>query len=105
METEQRRLLNLILTEPSRLRETGRALVVRAFYPSVERRAVDRIVQRSQPTVACRSIIPPTIRDLGYRSEDNYAKKKGMKRYREELNDRPVLRRKQHRVSLKPRHS
>ena len=49
-------------------------------------------MQRSQSTLPCRSIIPPSIQDLGNRSEDNNAEKKGMKRYREELKDRLVLR-------------
>lgn len=101
METKKRRLSDLSLTDTSQRQEPRRARAVIAFYPSVERRAVDLIVQRSQPALACRSIIPSTIRDLGNRSEDNNAKKKGMKRDREELNDCPVLRSNQHRVSLK----
>ena len=105
METEQRRLLDLRLTETSRRKERPRARAVIRFYPSVERPAVNLIVQRSQPTRLRRSIIPTTIRDLRNRSEDNNPKKKAMKRYREELNDRPVLRKKQHQFSLKTCHS
>ena len=104
-ETEQRRLLDLRLTETSRRKERPRARAVIRFYPSVERPAVNLIVQRSQPTLAYRSIFPFSLRGLRNRSEDNNAKQKGMKRYREELNDRPVLRRKQHQFSLKPCHS
>ena len=102
METDQRRLLDLSLTKTSRRKERPRARPIIMFYPSVERPAVNLIVQRSQPTRVRRSIFPLSLRDLGNRSEDNNAKKKGMKRYREELNDRPVLRSNQHRVSLKP---
>ena len=105
METEQRRLLDLSLTETSRRKDRPRARAIIRFYPSVELPAVNLIVQCSQPTRLCRSIIPISVRDLGNRGEDNNAEKKGMKRYREELNDRPVLRRKQHRVSLKPCHT
>jgi len=105
METDQRRLLDLSLTKTSRRKKRPRARAIIRFYPSVERPAVDLIVQRSQPTRLRRSIIPFSIRDLRNRSEDNNAKKKAMKRYREELNDRPVLRGNQHRVSLKPCHS
>lgn len=78
METEALRSLDLSLTGTSQGRETHRALTVITFYPSVERRAVDLIVQRSQPTRMRRSIIPLSIRDLGNRSEDNNAEKKGM---------------------------
>ncbi len=105
IETEPRRLLDLGLTETSQRQETGWVLVVIAFYPSVECRAVDRIVQRSQPTLSYRSIIPRSIRDLRNRSEDNDAEKKGMQRYRAELNGRPARRKRQHRVSLKPGNS
>ena len=84
-------MLGLGLIQSSQRQETSWVLVVIAFYPSVERRAVDRIVQRSQPTLSYRSIIPRSIRDLGNRSEDNYAEKKAMQGHREKLNDRPVL--------------
>lgn len=102
IETDPRRLLDLVLAESSQRQETGWALVVKAFYPSVKGRTIDRFVQRGQLTLPCRPIIPRSIRVLRDRSEDNKAKKKAMQRYREELNDRPVLRRKQHRVCLRP---
>jgi hypothetical protein len=105
METDPRRLLGLGLIQSSQRQETSWGLVVIAFYPSVECRAVDRIVQRSQPTLSYRSIIPRSIRDLRNRSKDNNAEKKGMQRYRAELNGRPARRKRQHRVSLKPGNS
>jgi len=61
---DPRRLLDLGLTKTSQRQKTRRALVVKTFYPAVERRAVDLTVQRNQPTFACRSIIPASIRDL-----------------------------------------
>ena len=88
-ETDPRRLLDLGLIQSSQRQETGWVLVVIAFYPSVECRAVDRIVQRSQPTLSYRSIIPRSIRDLRNRSKDNYAEKKAMQRYRAELRRSP----------------
>ena len=58
---DPRRLLDLGLTKTSQRPKTRRALVVTTFYPAVERRAVDLIVQRNQPTFACRSILTGSI--------------------------------------------
>jgi len=99
---DPRRLSDLRVTEATQCQETGWALVVKAFYSSVESRAVDLIVQRNQPTFTYRSIISGSIRDLRNRSEDNNAEKKGMKRYREELNRRPAMRRQSHQITVKP---
>jgi len=64
IETDPRRLVDLGLKETGQRQETSWMLVVIAFYPSVERRAIGRIVQRSQPTLSYRSVIPRSIRDL-----------------------------------------
>ena len=92
VDTDPGRYLGPVRIRASQRQENCRMLVIVAFYPAVERRGLGRIVQSSQPTLSCRSVIPSSIRDLRNRSEGNYAEYKAMQRYRDQLDDRPLLR-------------
>jgi len=83
--------MNTKLAEKAQSQKPRRALIIVALRAAIERRALDELLQRSQPALACRPKSSFSVRRLRNRREENNTEKKSMKRGREQLNDRPML--------------
>ena len=97
VDAEQRRSMSLRRAEAGEGQKPRWALVVVTIYPSVKRRTLDRILGRSEATLAYRII--SVTGALESRSEETDAEKKDMKRYSDQLNRRFMLHGGRHRVS------
>lgn len=84
-------MIDLKLAKKTQSQKPRWALTIVTLHAAVESRAVDKVVQRSQPALACRPISSFPIRDPGNRSQENDPEKKGVKRDCEQLNDRSML--------------